>query len=392
MKKLNIFVSSTCYDLSQIRTNMYDFIESNGHNPILSEFFKFPVNPSKNTIDNCIDAVKQNADIFVLIVGNRYGGILESGKSITNTEFLTAKNKGIPIYAFVDKTILNIIPVWQNNKDGDYSNIVDSTKIFEFVENLRSVEKIWTFEYENAGDIISVLKTQLSYLFKNALGLYAKYDNPTNKYLEQSVSNQALNIVLEKDNNDFYELDFLCQLLIDELNKIESLKNDSKYQMLLNPIKGLYEHNDILDWMRDQMDQITKLMNSLKNLLEVALFEFFGEKGVPSDLKGLVYVAKTYARIYEQVLNWSINISCTNVPEKYKALKEYLSKLNSNLINELWEFPQNQIDHVNNLKEQVLNGEIMDEIKLVITISMNEENQRKFEAELDKMNRDQNNT
>ncbi len=93
MQKLNIFISSTCYDLSQIRADLFDFITEIGHLPILSEYENFPINPSINTIDNCIEAVKKNADLFVLIVGNRYGSVIESGKSITNTEFLAAKKK-----------------------------------------------------------------------------------------------------------------------------------------------------------------------------------------------------------------------------------------------------------------------------------------------------------
>jgi hypothetical protein len=362
---------------------MHDFIDSSGHNPVLSEFYKFPVNPTKNTIDNCIESVKKDADIFVLIVGNRYGGLLKSGKSITNTEFLTAKSKGIPIYTFIDKKILSIISVWEKNRDGNFKDIVDSTKIFEFVSEIRNEQKLWTFEYEKAGDIISILKTQLSYLFKNSLEKSTKYDNKVDFFLEKNVTNQALNIVLEKESNDFFELDFLCQVLIDELKKIEPLKNDSKYRMLLDTKKGIHEKSEIIDWMGDQMNQILNLASSLKNLIDSALREFFGETGVPSDLKGLVYVAQTYARIYKEVLNWSINISCTNIPDEVEVLKEKLSKLNSNLIEELWDFPKNQVEYIENIKNQILNGEKPDEIKIILTVTIEEENLREFHEELE---------
>ena len=76
MNNLNIFVSSTCYDLSQIRTDLSEFIASNGHLPVLSEFQNFPINPQKNTIENCINSVKENADVLLLIVGNRYGSLI----------------------------------------------------------------------------------------------------------------------------------------------------------------------------------------------------------------------------------------------------------------------------------------------------------------------------
>jgi len=146
MNKLNIFVSSTCYDLSQIRADLFDFIENLGNNPILSEYLNFPVNPAKNTITNCIDAVKDSADIFILVIGNRYGNTVNNGKSITNSEFLTARNKGIPIYVFILKSVLNVIPIWKTNKSADYSSVVDNTAIFEFICEIREDNKIWSYE------------------------------------------------------------------------------------------------------------------------------------------------------------------------------------------------------------------------------------------------------
>ena len=55
---LNIFVSSTCYDLSQIRKDLRDFITGLGHNPILSEQKDFPIDPQIDNWEDCINAVK----------------------------------------------------------------------------------------------------------------------------------------------------------------------------------------------------------------------------------------------------------------------------------------------------------------------------------------------
>ena len=114
MNNLNIFVSSTCYDLSQIRTDISEFIINAGHNAILSEFENFPISPDLNTVENCIKIVKENADILVLIIGARYGNVSDNGKSITNNEFLVARQKGIPIFCFIDKHILSALSFWRN--------------------------------------------------------------------------------------------------------------------------------------------------------------------------------------------------------------------------------------------------------------------------------------
>ena len=82
MNQLKIFLSSTCYDLKQIRTDLFEYFHSANYAPFLSENYDFPINPQKGTIDNCIDNVKNNTDIFVLVVGNRYGCQNKNGISI----------------------------------------------------------------------------------------------------------------------------------------------------------------------------------------------------------------------------------------------------------------------------------------------------------------------
>ena len=53
-----VFVSSTCYDLKQIREDMKEFIENNyGFDAMLSEFDSFPIDPCKGTFENCLDNV-----------------------------------------------------------------------------------------------------------------------------------------------------------------------------------------------------------------------------------------------------------------------------------------------------------------------------------------------
>ena len=45
MTGVNIFISSTCYDLSQVRQDLRDFISGLGYNPMMSEQNDFPIDP-----------------------------------------------------------------------------------------------------------------------------------------------------------------------------------------------------------------------------------------------------------------------------------------------------------------------------------------------------------
>lgn len=136
MSSLKIFVSSTCYDLSQVRADLYDFISGLGYQPILSEYPSFPVDPDEDTISNCIQNV-ETADIFILIIGGRYGSLVDSGKSITNTEYMHARNRGIPVYVFIQRSVIGMLGFWESNPDSDFSKYVDSTRVFEFVKEVR---------------------------------------------------------------------------------------------------------------------------------------------------------------------------------------------------------------------------------------------------------------
>src|SRR4051794_38259701 len=136
----SLFISSTCYDLSQIRTDLERAVKRLGLEAVVSESFAFPVNPDATVVENCVQVVKDRADIFVLIVGARYGSVTESGRSVTNLEYLEAKAKGIPVYVFVLKSLLQMIPVWQKNPDGDFSDVVDTAKLFQFIEEVRNTK------------------------------------------------------------------------------------------------------------------------------------------------------------------------------------------------------------------------------------------------------------
>ncbi|MFR1726062.1 DUF4062 domain-containing protein [[Clostridium] hylemonae] len=114
------------------------------------------------------------ADIFILVVGTRYGYVTESGKSITNLEYLHAKAKGIPVFVFIDKQLNNQLRIWESNKVGDYSATVDNPKIFKFVTEIYNESKQWIYTYESIRDITTTMKHQLKFIFSDGLK-YKKY-------------------------------------------------------------------------------------------------------------------------------------------------------------------------------------------------------------------------
>jgi hypothetical protein len=106
-----------------------------------------------------------------MVMGGRYGSMTDQGKSVTNLEYVTAKAKGIPVYVFVMRSLLSILPVWRENPGGNYASVADSPKLFDFISSIQSGGDQWVFPFDDAQEIVSVLRAQLAYLFGDALEL-----------------------------------------------------------------------------------------------------------------------------------------------------------------------------------------------------------------------------
>ena len=352
---LNIFVSSTCYDLSQIRNDLRDFITSLGHNPILSEQNDFPINPQLDNWENCINAVKEFADIFVLIIGNKYGYVGETGKSITNTEYLTAVQKGIPIYTFSLKQMTTILPLWERNPDADFSDIVDNKQIFDFLVDVRKRSGRWNFEFESAQDIMDTLRKQLSILFRNSLGLRKKIVSSPYEDLYSKISSKALNIIMQKEEG--YDIKFFMQVMQDGIMDCSELKNDYLYSVILKPIRERRNLAELFDWIENKFDELKSFINSLHNLSD-AFTQFYKENYDESDLRGLYYVASTYVEFYANLLKWGTSIKGIFVPEVCQRLMTLLSEMPSSIMNEMEKYPKESMEKIPRCIERIRNGTV----------------------------------
>lgn len=330
-----VFVSSTCYDLKQIRNDIRDFIsEDLGYEAILSEFDSFPLEPEISAVENCIRTVKQRADIFCLIIGGRYGSIANNGKSITNLEYIHAKAKGIPIYVFVEKTILAILPVWEKNRDADFSDVVDNTKLFEFVSELRGKENIWVYGFENAQDIIKALRRQLAYLFYDSLKIRKKIHlNSFTKNILQ-LEGKALKIIIEKPTGWEYLL--LGEILEQSLNRYIELKRDLIYGLSFGGITRITEPKAIMDFISDRVNGLLRITNNMNVLFEKAIPDAIGAPGEPGEEEKIIYVGKKLGDIYESLLKWGLEFKSLSVEEDWIGVVNAISKM--------WQSPVTDLD------------------------------------------------
>lgn len=89
-----IFISSTVFDLTNERSAAYNAVNKVGGFPVMSE--KTMEAESTDSLTACLSKVMES-DIYVLILGGRYGWQPKGKESITELEYQTARSKDIPV-------------------------------------------------------------------------------------------------------------------------------------------------------------------------------------------------------------------------------------------------------------------------------------------------------
>jgi hypothetical protein len=203
MAGLRIFVSSTCYDLAAVRSQLRTFIQSQGHEPLMSDYNDILYDHRMHTHTSCVDEVA-TSDVVVLIVGSRFGGksvpealskidfekldkesrSTESLKkkenlSVTQLEILKAVESGIPVFTFIDDGVWHDHALYEKNKGKSIISEIEfpaiekpetAAFIFEFINFLRHRTRgNSVFQFTKVQDVEDILRKQWSSLFQKLL-------------------------------------------------------------------------------------------------------------------------------------------------------------------------------------------------------------------------------
>lgn len=346
MSKLNVFISSTCKNLVEERFALKECIENLGHNAILSESPAFPIDPSKNTIDNCIGIVRDEADVFVLILKDQYGHVVPYiGMGITEMEFQTAIDKGIPIYTFTYSETMRQkgVLAGQLTEDSDFG------RLCRFNDDIRSKRSIWNFEYNNVEGLIDTLKVQLSNLLKHSLIVRNKVDSIDKQWVFPRISSEAYRLLVYKEKN--YVERFFFQVMKDEMERHVDLKLDYKYSHLLNAGYTQKSPREFARWIKDVFDEIAFYLRS-EIKLEEAFFDSYKEDD--SDFRQLYHVAKRFANRYADMLELGIHLKSEYVYPEYASLQRRITGIVENAISQLESIPQSALYAIDkNVKDEI---------------------------------------
>ncbi len=172
---MKIFISSTVYDLLDLRSEVAEHLRAMGLTPLLSDdkLSSFQVVPDVNSIECCLINVAAS-DLFLLILDQRYGPSLGKAGyediSATHLEYRHAQNNKIPTLVFVRDRLEADFTHWRRNKNLDpkFSWVLDKKDygLFNFLEEHKNLQKDsetsnWYHTFSNVVDLKSALTAKL---------------------------------------------------------------------------------------------------------------------------------------------------------------------------------------------------------------------------------------
>jgi hypothetical protein len=314
MAKPKIFISSTFYDLKHVRSSLEDFINELGYEPILSEKGNISYDP-KIPLDISCYKEAQIADIFVLIIGGRYGSEISEDRSnvskefydkyesVTRKEFNSANDKDIPTYILIEKSVYSEYQTFKRNKDNkniEYAH-VDSVNIFHFIEEILSKPKNNAmFQFEKHSEIKEWLREQWAGLFRELLSQRSEkeqYNSLNEKieelssingslktYMETIMKSSADNAdeIIEKENErekyekmirDLYKFPLFSELVnnyyVSEEDTISIYKNSKSIREIikLSIKKSTLEKDEEYLYKKWKDNEMDKQINKIRDIL-----------------------------------------------------------------------------------------------------------------------------
>jgi Domain of unknown function (DUF4062) len=309
MNRTKIFVSSTFFDLAQVREDIRATITQLGHDPLLNEYPSFPVLPDLDTVENCKKAVK-SSDMFVLIVGARRGSLDPvSGKSVTNVEYETAAQNGIDCFVFINKQVMTLLPVWRKNPTADFTPSVDSPQVFEFIEKIQATQK-WVFTFMLASEIGEILRTQLSVFLSSLLDRRrARKFDPLKEFRGETKKARQL----ASDRPRLWKYLLTEELLRSKVAVIKREYDDLDRGLLFrpaNPISG----SEYLKWLPAKMDDQVRIARMIQLIIEKELPDAWEKPGERDAASAILRAVNKVIEACKALLEWEVDLRYTCPP------------------------------------------------------------------------------
>lgn len=257
-----VFISSTFYDLKQVRNNIGDFIKGLGYEPVMHERSGVAYTHITSLEIDCYHELA-SCDIVVCIIGNHFGSkSSENDLSITMNEIQTAIKNKKKVYIFIASDVYTENRTYMLNKEfGTFkSAYTDDIKIHEFIAELNNSVKNHVIEpFDTTDQIIDTLRSQFAGLLQNLLQREASLTDATTAYDLQQSADQMKAIISdfkEQKNEFFKKFDASIFTSNYTIKKIKQLLGLEKASIFAKDVTALDEIMLLVGFRTDSGDEI----------------------------------------------------------------------------------------------------------------------------------------
>jgi len=278
MARPRVFISSTFYDLQHIRTSLEGFVERLGYEAVLSEKGRIAYDPDIPLDESCYRE-SASSDIFVLIIGGRYGSagsgediasrpdFYERYQSITKKEYDSACSRDIPIYILVERPVFSDYETYKKNKGNESINYahVDSINIFYLLEEILGKSRNNpVFQFDRHTEIEEWLREQWAGLFRELINRRSEQkqlSSLSERISELSSINSSLQRYMENIVSSISpdEAEQIISAEKERLNREKDLREFHNY-LSVNELWGLY------DISKSTIEEVYRKASSIENL------------------------------------------------------------------------------------------------------------------------------
>jgi hypothetical protein len=214
---------------------------------------------------------------------------------------------------------LALLPVWKANPTADFSGVVDTPQLFEFIEQIRAADRVWTVPFDTAQDVVKALRAQLAYEVGRGLECSRRLRETPAELA--GLSGKALRLAIDKPRG--WQALLIAELLDRELASADDVRRN--YQHGVASGSGeLITQRQIADWISANVDEASRLIDQFSSVV----INVLNEASHNSDIPALKYGARTVASVYYSAIEWSHRIRRAHVPDDWRrailALSEYL--------------------------------------------------------------------
>jgi hypothetical protein len=260
--------------------------------------------------------------------------------------------------------LIRLVFTFQN----DFSAVVDSPKLFEFVTSVRDTDAVWTTPFEIAQDIIESLRKQLSYLFMDGLRFRQRIKSAQLPSQLANLTGVPLALLLERP--PYWEHQLFANTFAEEIKRVKEHEWDAQYGVVLGSGPHLKEPSEVFDWISKQMNEEKRIVDSFSSLINTALPEALGPPGVSGDPIKLVYVSRRLADTYKSSLEWAREAKRISVPDEYEKIVSIIGGFLSKVTKSIEDLSESLLQQLNQgiAKGKAEGGHIVVEIALTFEL------------------------